>query len=108
MGTNVTSYVSDPQIVELPPASQVKLGKVLDVMSESNTQQSMFLITDGVMVAAVQGSVTVTVTTQSEHELGLAVTHEITLKMQLPASAIRVGAALIVYVPDVDVEEVAT
>lgn len=41
----------------------------------------MFLITDGVMVAAVQGSVTVTVTTQSEHELGLAVTHEITLKM---------------------------
>jgi len=33
------------------------------------------------MVATVQGSVTVTATAQSEHELGFAETHETTLKM---------------------------
>ena len=37
--TLVTVYVSDPQRVEvvLPPATYVKLGKGLDVETESNT-----------------------------------------------------------------------
>ena len=81
--TRLTSYVSDPQIVELLPAVYVKLGNALEVVvSGSNTYRSMLEIVEGETIAVRQGSMTATPTIlHVTHEVGLAVTHATTFKL---------------------------
>ena len=74
----------------------------------SKTQQSMLGIVDDETIAVGQGSITDTpIMLHYTHEVGLAVTHPTTSKSQIPSSASRVGAALIVCVSEVKVGEVA-
>ena len=57
--TRLTSYVIDPQIVELPPTMYVKLGNAVEVVvSGSKTYKSMLGIEDGLTFAVGQGSIT--------------------------------------------------
>ncbi len=60
-----------------------------------------------VIVVKRQGLVTVTAILHSIlHDVGLAVTHATAFRSYVPTSLIKVGAALIVWVPLVDVKEV--